>query len=90
VDATQLATLTEAAKLLATGGPTMVLGALLLAIHSGHLVLRREYKGVCDERDRLRSELDGVRASRDSVSAAAAHALDELADSARRSHGGQQ
>lgn len=85
-----MTTLAEAARLLAAGGPTVGLVALLYSIHAGHLVLRREYKAVCDERDRLRTERDAERARNDTISAAATHALDELADSARRAHGGQQ
>lgn len=77
-----LTTLAEAARLLATGGPTVGLLALLWAIHTGRLVTAREHRGVCDERDRLRAERDAERARLDALAAAAAAALDRLADEA--------
>lgn len=79
MDAAQLTTLSEAAKLLATGGPTVGLLALLYAIHTGRLVTAREHKAVCDERDRLRTDLDAARGRIDALATAAEHALDRIA-----------
>lgn len=82
-----LTTLAEAARLLATGGPTVGLLALLWAIHTGRLVTAREHKELADERDRLRAERDAERARLDALAAAAAAALDRLADEAGRGPG---
>lgn len=76
MEAGGLATLAEAAKLLATGGPTVGLLALLWAMMTGRMVTGREFKAATDERDRLRSQLDAIVA-------ATTHALDDLAAKAR-------
>lgn len=79
MDTTTLATLTEAARVLATGGPSVLLLALLYAIHAGHLVLRREYRKLEQENERIHAELTNERAAADALAAAATHALDKLA-----------
>lgn len=71
-----LTTLAEAAKLLATGGPTVGLLALLYALMTGRMVTGREFKAKSDECDRL-------AAQRDALLASTVHTLDELAAKAR-------
>lgn len=72
MDAANLTTIAEAAKVLAAGGPTVGLLALLYAIHTGRLVTAREHKAVCDERDRLQARFDAI-------TAATERALDRIA-----------
>jgi len=78
--------LAEAARLLAAGGPTLALLALLWAIHAGHLRLRREIERaeaetarLAAENEHIRAELAASRADRDALAASAAHALDAIA-----------
>lgn len=78
-----MAMLAEAARLLATGGPTVGLLALLYSIHAGHLVLRREYRKLEIENERLVTELAAERVQSDALATAATHALDALAASSR-------
>lgn len=80
-----LTALAKAADLLATGGPTLALIALLYAIHAGYLVLRREYRALEVENERLRTELAAERGQADTLLAAATHALDAIASGAGRS-----